>query len=84
MPIYDFQCRQCGHVFEAVVRHEDTPECPACRSQRLERLLSSFAVSTPELRQRSADRSRRKAAADARRDNFERDRESEKHRREEH
>lgn len=49
MPIYDFHCRSCGHEFEALVRVQDAPpRCPSCRGADLERLLSSFAVSSAE------------------------------------
>ena len=50
VPIYDFLCRTCRHEFEAIVRHGDVPECPECHGRDLERLLSNFAVSSPEKR----------------------------------
>ena len=84
MPLYDFHCGACGHEFEALVRHNDVPECPACHSRTLERLLSSFAVSSAEKTQAAADSSRRKAAITARRDNIAMEREAEMHRREDH
>jgi putative FmdB family regulatory protein len=48
MPLYEYQCRSCRHEFEALVRGSDVPACPACKSQDLERLLSSFGMSTLE------------------------------------
>ena len=61
MPIYDFNCRACGHAFEALVRAQDpAPRCPACQSENLERLLSGFAVSTREKRQAAALSSRKR------------------------
>jgi putative FmdB family regulatory protein len=45
MPLYDFRCRGCGHEFEALVRPPAAPECPACASADLERLLSGFSFS---------------------------------------
>ena len=59
MPIYDFHCRACGHEFEALVRPQDQepPRCPSCQSVDLERLLSSFAVSTAEKTQAAAKKS---------------------------
>ncbi len=84
MPIYDFQCNACGCEFEGLVHPNETPECPACHSPNLERLLSSFAVASPEKRQAAADVKRKKAVETARQINFERDRESERHKREEH
>ena len=46
MPIYEFKCISCGHVFEALVRSSDPDaslECPACSGRSLDRLLSTFA-----------------------------------------
>ena len=84
MPIYDYQCRACGKEFEAVVRTGDTPECPACRGRDLERLLSTFAVNSPEMKKARAAR-QVKANADAERKiQGERDREADQHRHEEH
>lgn len=40
MPLYEYECRACGHQFEALVRTGDTPSCPTCKAQDLERLLS--------------------------------------------
>jgi putative FmdB family regulatory protein len=53
MPLYDFHCRSCGHAFEALVRGADGPECPACHGRDLDRLLSTFAVSSEGRRQAS-------------------------------
>ena len=49
MPLYDYRCRACTHEFEALIRTSDTPSCPACHGQDLERLLSAPAgVTSPE------------------------------------
>jgi putative FmdB family regulatory protein len=45
MPLFDFQCRACGHEFEALVRRSAAPACPSCGSADLERLLSGFSFS---------------------------------------
>jgi putative FmdB family regulatory protein len=84
VPLFDFQCKGCGHEFEALVRAHDTAACPRCHSADLERLLSSFAVSSAEKRQAAADSSRKKAATVARRDNIAMEAEAEHHRREDH
>jgi putative FmdB family regulatory protein len=63
MPIFDFRCRGCGHAFEALVRTGDTPACPSCRSQDLERLLSSFAVNYAEKTAAAAKDSRKRQIA---------------------
>ncbi len=69
MPLYDFVCKTCRHEFEALVRVNDTPTCPACRGTDLERLLSTFAVDSAERRQAAARDSRRRQIA-KRRDSF--------------
>ncbi|MBI2834778.1 MAG: zinc ribbon domain-containing protein [Acidobacteria bacterium] len=46
MPIYEYVCKECEHRFEALVHAGGTAACPNCQSERLERLLSVFAVST--------------------------------------
>jgi putative FmdB family regulatory protein len=66
MPLYDFHCRSCGHEFEALVRLPHTPECPACHGNDLERLLSTFAVSSEERTQAAAKTARKQAAHDIR------------------
>ena len=51
MPIYEYECRGCGHQFEFLLlpTSTDTPACPECKSADLEKLLSGFALSTVEL-----------------------------------
>ena len=44
MPLFEYACQTCEHEFEALVRGHDTPECPSCRSQSLERRQSVFAA----------------------------------------
>ena len=56
MPLFEYRCSSCGTEFEALVRGSDTPACATCGSTALERLLTSFAVS-------SAGRSARALAA---------------------
>jgi putative FmdB family regulatory protein len=47
MPIYDFRCRQCGETREILVQREAASMCcPSCGSDEMERLLSSFNVSS--------------------------------------
>ncbi len=86
MPIFDFHCQACGHEFETLVRPQDEapPECPSCHGRDLERLLTSFAVSSREKTMQAATKSRAKAAAQGRRDNIAMEREMEQHRREDH
>jgi putative FmdB family regulatory protein len=44
MPLYEFQCKSCGHEFEDLVLGSARPACPSCESPQLQRLLSVFAV----------------------------------------
>lgn len=49
MPIYEYECKQCGNAFEVLVRPDTVPACPACQSGELEKRLSLFATaSRPE------------------------------------
>ena len=45
MPIYEYRCSNCGKEFEKLVRSGDTPECPSCHEQKLQKKLSVFATS---------------------------------------
>ena len=47
MPLYEYRCRVCGRSFELLRRMADADrdlECPECRSEEIERLLSTFAA----------------------------------------
>ena len=46
MPIFEYRCEGCGHKFEAILFGSQTPECPQCYTEKLEKQLSTFAVST--------------------------------------
>jgi len=48
MPIYEYRCSSCGTEFEKLVRASDTPECPSCHGQQLDKKLSVFATSSQE------------------------------------
>ena len=71
MPIYEFECEECGAAFEELVAAgaEGVP-CPACGSRRTRRLLSN--VSPPGRQPRGAavrsDESRRREREAARTD----------------
>ena len=45
VPIYEFECAQCGERFERLVRWGDHERlrCPACTSSRIRKLMSSFS-----------------------------------------
>jgi len=42
MPLFEYQCKTCGHRFETLVVGSRTPACPRCRSEELEKQHSTF------------------------------------------
>jgi putative FmdB family regulatory protein len=40
MPLYEYECQKCEHVFEELVFGAEPVTCPKCLSRKLERLLS--------------------------------------------
>ena len=44
MPIYEYECKQCGTAFETLVRSGSVPDCPSCHSTALDKKLSVFAT----------------------------------------
>jgi putative FmdB family regulatory protein len=63
VPLFDFRCKTCGKVFEALVRPGDTPRCPDCDATDLERQLATFALSTDERRAAAVRQSRQRQIA---------------------
>jgi putative FmdB family regulatory protein len=43
MPLYAYACRECGESFETLVMSGETPACPSCASEKLERQISLIA-----------------------------------------
>ncbi len=45
MPLYEYQCKKCGHRFEKIQKFSDAPvkKCPVCGGA-VEQLLSAPAV----------------------------------------
>jgi putative FmdB family regulatory protein len=43
MPIYEYQCKACGHVFDVLQKMSDGPltDCPDCKEPSLKKLLSA-------------------------------------------
>jgi len=63
MPIYEYQCRTCGHQFEyLVLRTSPAAECPACQAQELDQLISLSAVSSDTIREANLSAAHKKAA----------------------
>lgn len=48
MPIFDFECRSCGHKFDLMISNaeKDKAKCPQCGAMDLKQLLTSFFSST--------------------------------------
>jgi putative FmdB family regulatory protein len=61
MPIYEYECKACGHEFEQLIRTGDVPACPSCKSHELTRLLSLSSVSSDHTRQLNFNRARQRA-----------------------
>ena len=40
MPLFEYQCRDCGRAFEAFVTGERKAACPGCQGENLGKLLS--------------------------------------------
>ena len=62
MPLYDYECRDCGERFEALVLGRSVPSCPSCQSTNLEQLLSTFAVDSAGTRKTHFDAAKRQGA----------------------
>ena len=48
MPIYEYQCRKCGEVFERFMKVNEGGDhltCPHCGGKKPEKILSSFSSS---------------------------------------
>ncbi|HKF83443.1 MAG TPA: zinc ribbon domain-containing protein [Solirubrobacterales bacterium] len=68
MPIYEFECEECGGRFEELMPSGQSAACPSCGSERSRRLLSSVAppgrqprgagVRSDELRRRERESAR--------------------------
>ena len=50
MPTYEYRCRDCHHLFDRVeplAQHGQTrPECPKCKSKKVEQVFTSFFAKT--------------------------------------
>jgi len=47
MPIYEYECQQCGARIELLVRiSDDTPACSECSSHDLTKRISAAAISS--------------------------------------
>jgi len=50
MPIYEYQCEKCGHVFEHLARTlaAPPPVCPKCGARKPKKQLSVFSAGSSE------------------------------------
>ncbi|RMF39527.1 MAG: zinc ribbon domain-containing protein [Planctomycetota bacterium] len=56
MPLYEYRCKECGAEMELLVRSTgEKPQCPKCKSKRLEKLLSVVATPTVADKSRASD-----------------------------
>jgi putative FmdB family regulatory protein len=61
MPLYEFECSDCGEEFEALVLwNSGPPSCPACKSTKLEQQISLFAVDSESVRKANIQSAREK------------------------
>jgi putative FmdB family regulatory protein len=56
MPIFEYQCRECGAKFERILSSAAVEVvCKKCESPRVDKLLSTFAVSGTSLKVLSSE-----------------------------
>jgi len=43
MPIYEYECKACGHTMESIQKISDEPltDCPACGKAELQKMISA-------------------------------------------
>lgn len=64
MPIYEYQCKDCGHQFEQLVLpRSPAAECPSCGKRDLEQMISLSSVSSKATRQANLQAAKKKNAA---------------------
>jgi putative FmdB family regulatory protein len=70
MPIYEFECEECGVRFEELVAADGSAACPSCGAKRVRRLLSTVSPSGRQPRGAAvrSDESRRREREAARQD----------------
>ena len=43
MPLYDYECTHCAHLFETIRKiGEDAPACPVCGKKETKRRIAPF------------------------------------------
>lgn len=46
MPVYEYECRDCGKKVELLVKRGEKAHCPHCGSSKLKKLISTFVGRT--------------------------------------
>ena len=50
MPLYEFECKKCGHAFDRILTMKEMETvkltCPACGSDDIRKLISSGSIKT--------------------------------------
>lgn len=65
MPIYEFYCENCGHIFEVLLSPQaEFPPCPLCNSQEVTKVPSIFAFQDKSARRAERERAILKRASD--------------------
>ena len=49
MPLFEFDCEDCGKISELLVRSDTNVQCAHCNSTRLTKRLSVFSAQTVKL-----------------------------------
>ncbi|MDD6088939.1 MAG: zinc ribbon domain-containing protein [Desulfovibrionaceae bacterium] len=39
MPLFEYRCKKCGHVFEELIFGDEIPPCPVCKNAETERQM---------------------------------------------
>lgn len=57
MPIFEYQCQDCGHVMEVLVSSSNAkkPACEQCQSKKVTKKMSGFAVGQAKPTQAACD-----------------------------
>lgn len=46
MPMFEFECDNCGNEFETLAKKDEAVDCPKCKSSKTRKLLSKFGFSS--------------------------------------
>lgn len=79
MPIYEYSCNACNTAFELLIRGKETPACPECESEDLERKISLSRVKSDATRGLAMRAAKKRDAGQAKDNMHERMRYEESH-----